>query len=824
MLWDVVQHFLPEGAELIIPKKPLGINAIETYDLDGDGNQEVIVSYKYNNEALVMVLKDIGEYWQRVSIIRGNSHDLDYLNVANIIDEQINLMIGWKNSNNKCDLNIYVLKEDQLLNVTRNVEYSLVEIEQNKKSKQDCLIIWKHIEDSAYEVDIFKSSGNQLVSDHTVYHDYFSNVVSYYEVLVDKEPNNRIYWYYLADAQIKARNEKDALESIKRGKALRGEYPSIEDFNLLKTKVNISKNDNDNIINKGTRSKSVTRYPASVNKVGGIKWGYVNNEGSITIDPIFDSAQDFQDNNLSIVSINNKAGIIDDTGNFVVKPVFDSISEFHNERAVVWNKEGSKLIDTKGKVIFQTTGYLDYIIENRGAFGHIDSTSNQIKYGFIDKNGNIVVKPKFMSVSPFANGKAIAQVSERKFIMINYDGEVLHSYEGVALMGNLSEGVVSYKESLDGKFGYMDESGEILIPPKFDIAGDFIKGVAIVANKERGMLKHRIIDKHGKIILNGDYNSITLINEEKIAIGKTHEQKSIPTTIYAVADNNGRLLTDFMFTNINKYYNGYASVTDQNNTYFIDREGKRSNHLPTLDASCSMRMLQDLIEVNKNNELFYIDKKGRTIYRPNNIITLTKQYEIEIKEYVPKKNYTVNYPYIRGIEDKTIKNYVNDCLEKMSFVNSYEQPLSKNTSYSGGFTVGYYKKNLVSLKLWGYDYPVDAAHGIPSQMYAHTDLETGRFYKLKDLFIGRSYMRILSEIIRKQILASENEKEYWIDEYKGIKENQSFFITENSLKICFGVYEIGPYALGFPSFEIPFNDIMNIIDAYGEFWLSFNDI
>jgi hypothetical protein len=42
------------------------------------------------------------------------------------------------------------------------------------------------------------------------------------------------------------------------------------------------------------------------------------------------------------------------------------------------------------------------------------------------------------------------------------------------------------------------------------------------------------------------------------------------------------------------------------------------------------------------------------------------------------------------------------------------------------------------------------------------------------------------------------------------------------LYIYFTPYEIAPYAAGFPTFKIPFTQILNIIDEEGEFWKAFN--
>ena len=65
------------------------------------------------------------------------------------------------------------------------------------------------------------------------------------------------------------------------------------------------------------------------------------------------------------------------------------------------------------------------------------------KYGFIDKNGKVVIEPQFGGTYGFSEG--LAQVEK------------------------------------DGKYGFIDKSGKVVIEPQFDYASDFSEGFARVA-------------------------------------------------------------------------------------------------------------------------------------------------------------------------------------------------------------------------------------------------------------------------------------------------------------------------------------------------------
>lgn len=45
---------------------------------------------------------------------------------------------------------------------------------------------------------------------------------------------------------------------------------------------------------------------------------------------------------------------------------------------------------------------------------------------------------------------------------------------------------------------------------------------------------------------------------------------------------------------------------------------------------------------------------------------------------------------------------------------------------------------------------------------------------------------------------------------------------EDKLAIYFEPYEIAAYAAGFPTFYIPYDEMIDIIDTEGEFWKSFH--
>ena len=98
--------------------------------------------------------------------------------------------------------------------------------------------------------------------------------------------------------------------------------------------------------------------------------------------------------------------------------------------------------------------------------------------------------------------------------------------------------------------------------------------------------RYGVIDRTGHFVIKANYNQILYLDEGRFAIGKEMDPKQpCIRSIYALADSGGQILTGFIFTVINKFQDGLASVSDDQHTYFIDKHGKRNEHLPMVSGS-----------------------------------------------------------------------------------------------------------------------------------------------------------------------------------------------------------------------------------------------
>ncbi|NFL56254.1 DUF3298 domain-containing protein [Clostridium botulinum] len=819
-LFNIINKYLPMGSQIIVEEdnnnEPLIIKA----DLNGYGLGEIIVAYRWQEENYIMVLERYCNQWSVIDNIRGKGYDISYLKVAPITDNAMdNLIIGWRRGAIWSELDIlqwtpYGFKRV----IDEGIYYSKIEVENMKSVKamngKNEIALWLHDTAEAYKVEIYRWSLGKLVKAEDVYPYYFKKVIDFYKTKLQEEPDIPVYWYYLADAQIKGEMYEDALKSIDKALELPKAYPSKKELIKLRDYILYYK-----------KCKNINLYSAPMNTIKGVRWGYINEKGEFLIKPLYNLALEFQCNGLAVVEIDNLYGIIDENQNYIVKHKYGFISDFSEERAIVIDNERFNIINEEGEELIPKTENYSYIgnfKEGRAQYGVIDSNKGYL-YGYLDREGRVIIPAQYEYGNDFYEGKAVVRIKENEYALVNINGEILNKYE-YASVGNLREGLLSFKKDMGEKYGFIDEDGNVVIKPQFTYAQDFSEGRSVVNVSGNIMNNYGVIDKEGNYIITPKYNDIILLGENRVAVGVAIDKTSpFIGSKYAIADTEGNILTDFIYYEVSNYKNGIASAYDDKNTFFIDKEGNKIENLPIVEGSGTLTVENELIKAYVDYKISYFDKEGNLIWEENSVISLNNQYKVIEEKYKPNKDYLVYYPKVKGMGDKDLEDEVNNRLKSLSEVKPIEENVQLEYNYLGDFKIEFFNKNLLELELDGYNFHFGAAHGIPSKIYTKIDLTTGEFYELKDLFKEDSdYVKVLSDIIGQQIKNNPEYSYIFPDTYNGIKEDQPFYVSQNTLYIYFYPYEIAPYAAGFPIFKIPYKDIIDIINEAGAFWMSFN--
>jgi hypothetical protein len=118
------------------------------------------------------------------------------------------------------------------------------------------------------------------------------------------------------------------------------------------------------------------------------------------------------------------------------------------------------------------------------------------KWGYINRNGEIAIKPKFIMASPFSEG--LACVKKGKYGILS---------DGLNLTG-----MTSYAEE---KYGYIDKTGNFIIRPRYEYAENFSEDLAVV--KVSG--KYGYISKTGEMIIKPQFERASKFSEGLAWVG-----------------------------------------------------------------------------------------------------------------------------------------------------------------------------------------------------------------------------------------------------------------------------------------------------------------
>lgn len=223
-----------------------------------------------------------------------------------------------------------------------------------------------------------------------------------------------------------------------------------------------------------------------------------------------------------------KFGYIDNRkGYFTVEPSFDEASDFYGEYAVVRKGDNSYIINKKGRRFT-----VDFPITTENT-----SLSSGEGSGFINRDGHYIflksgkgsfsVYPyNFTKVQPFREELAFVESSSGlKFIRPDGTTSIsLRDYDGA---GNFSEGMAWVASN--GKYGYIDNAGNLVIDTIFSYASDFRNGYAFVAYKgKKGIIKKASVNDRYPVLRIDDVRFRDMNSNGKV---ETDERFQIDVTL-----------------------------------------------------------------------------------------------------------------------------------------------------------------------------------------------------------------------------------------------------------------------------------------------------
>ncbi|MDX1939285.1 MAG: WG repeat-containing protein [Saprospiraceae bacterium] len=290
------------------------------------------------------------------------------------------------------------------------------------------------------------------------------------------------------------------------------------------------------------------------------------------------------------------------------------------------------------------------------------------KWGFINQQGKVIIKPIFENVGEFSNGLAPAR--------------------------------------LKGSYGYIDQKGSYQIKPVFDHGANFMEGLAFVNMNGKKFL----IDTTGTILFQHNYQDIICADEPctmKRFIATTQRGDQ------GIIDFRGKIILDTIYRQVLPYSEGYAVViTRRYHNFRNDRSASENELTGVIDTLANFiiplgkykeigpfvdGIAKVVISSRPYNHVGIIDTNGRLItsftslrysidHRNANFSEGILPVKVFERDSVVFKFYDEEGLHI-GVLDKEGKIIAGDTIVKKNFMIVESFPPNPNPFYEGNYAL-----------------------------------------------------------------------------------------------------------------------------------------
>lgn len=224
----IAKSFLPKGTKFLYPIHPNGADAVQLVDIEGDGQYEILITYKgyeLSSASGAIVLKKEDNQWREIWHDRNvvNILGLDWAKVIDINDDNIaELLLGWNlGFEVGYILNIISFKDDEPKKVS-GIKYNEMDIvnlsgAENEKKPEIVLTIKEAEQKDIYVPPlVLRWVDDGLVPADDVYYVYYRDSINNLKESMGIYDRNFINWYNLAEMLIRAKRPIEAMDAVDR--------------------------------------------------------------------------------------------------------------------------------------------------------------------------------------------------------------------------------------------------------------------------------------------------------------------------------------------------------------------------------------------------------------------------------------------------------------------------------------------------------------------------------------------------------------------------------------------------------------------------------
>lgn len=271
-------------------------------------------------------------------------------------------------------------------------------------------------------------------------------------------------------------------------------------------------------------------------------------------------------------------GFINPDGEFVIDPIFEAVAP-------------------------------DYFVLDESALVRKDG-----KWGYIDISGNFICEPSFNYAEQFKRDGFAAVCAINKWGIIDKTGTfivepVFDSFPGISDSEFCFNELGLITVEVSGKFGFVNRSGEIIVPPELDIVWQFDRdGIAIV----HGNAGYGIVGKEGYII-SPQFGAIGSFSDNGLAYAKSNQ------SIFGYIDKTGAWVIEPSFASAKEFSSDGLAIVMIDDLYgYIDSTGNFVIKPEYKSATPFDKNGLALVTVSlgEGTKYGYIDRNGEWVINP----------------------------------------------------------------------------------------------------------------------------------------------------------------------------------------------------------------
>lgn len=143
------------------------------------------------------------------------------------------------------------------------------------------------------------------------------------------------------------------------------------------------------------------------------KWGYLNQTGKVVVKAQYEDVDTFK-NGFGLITQNGKKGIINTEGKLILQIKYDDIwltySKHHN-LLITFTGDKPTFLNTSGNAFTkENVDFMRGSLDGSGLIMYRDA--NTRKFGYLNNQGEVVVKAQYCKANPFNEGKAWVQLCD----------------------------------------------------------------------------------------------------------------------------------------------------------------------------------------------------------------------------------------------------------------------------------------------------------------------------------------------------------------------------------------------------------------------------